>query len=585
LRLSRTGKAVCNEEKYLFMPVKLDDGGADAAGSAAVMTLAPVAAPEDQDAGLRALLSLARPAEDDAPFPALSGPAAVPARARRRLAVPLPLLVILTVQTVLAGTLLHANTAFQDEALYLWAGRLEIAGWLHGTPIPLYPTYFSGAPILYPPLAALANSIAGLTGARILSLCFMLGATTLLWATTSRLYGRRPAFFAAALWAVLGPTLHLSAFATFDPMSLFLVALAAWFATGSRTREDSTGWILAAAGALVLANVAKYASAIFDPTVIGMAWLSACPCPGGKAAARRPVLLVTCLAGLLAVLVKIGGTYYQTGITQTTLTRITGSNTVAQVLGESWAWIGIVVVAASAGAAIGLARERGRSRKLLLILLAGTGLLAPLQQAHIRTTTSLDKHVDFGAWFAMIAGGYAVDALLTAIRPRVLRAAALGACAVALGAAAMTGLTQARALFAWPNTSKFVAALRPLVDNSTGHLLVETPSIPEYYLPAGTQWKRWSSTWNIVLGSGRSTGSQGVGRSGNSAVFAHYIGIHYFSLIALNFNATRPLDEQIARLLELTPGYHLVARLPYGRVGQYVIWVYKPRPHSLAGSR
>ena len=94
MRLSRTGKAVCNEEKYLFMPVKLDDGGADAAGSAAVMTLAPVAAPEDQDAGLRALLSLARPAEDDAPFPALSGPAAVPARARRRLAVPLPLLVL-----------------------------------------------------------------------------------------------------------------------------------------------------------------------------------------------------------------------------------------------------------------------------------------------------------------------------------------------------------------------------------------------------------------------------------------------------------------------------------------------------------
>src|SRR6266480_6185040 len=112
-----------------------------------------------------------------------------------------PLVVILAVQTILSLRLVGADTAFQDEALYLWAGHLEWARVLHGTPMPPFPSYFSGAPVIYPPIAALADSVGGLTGARMLSLCFMLGATALLWAATSRLYGRLAAFFAIALWS------------------------------------------------------------------------------------------------------------------------------------------------------------------------------------------------------------------------------------------------------------------------------------------------------------------------------------------------------------------------------------------------
>ena len=89
----------------------------------------------------------------------------------------LPFIVILTVQAVLSLRLAWSNTAFSDEALYLWAGRLDWSHWLHNTPIPSFATYFSGAPVLYPPIGALANSLGGLVGARILSLCFMLGAT------------------------------------------------------------------------------------------------------------------------------------------------------------------------------------------------------------------------------------------------------------------------------------------------------------------------------------------------------------------------------------------------------------------------
>ena len=164
-----------------------------------------------------------------------------------------PLLAVLVVQAVLSLRLVRADTAFEDEAAYLWAGHLEWAHLLHGIPLPHFPSYFSGAPVIYPPIGALADSVGGLTAARILSLAFMLGATVALWATTRRLFGQRAAFFAAALFAVSGPTLHLGSFATYDAMSVFLVTLAAWLVvrarrTAGRDRLDDRGWSRAGAG-------------------------------------------------------------------------------------------------------------------------------------------------------------------------------------------------------------------------------------------------------------------------------------------------------------------------------------------------
>jgi len=86
------------------------------------------------------------------------------------------LLLIMVMQAAL--TLRMHNTAFEDEALYLYVGHLEIAHWLHGAALQgNYPSYFSGAPVLYPVLGALADSIGGLTAAGALSLVEMLTAT------------------------------------------------------------------------------------------------------------------------------------------------------------------------------------------------------------------------------------------------------------------------------------------------------------------------------------------------------------------------------------------------------------------------
>jgi hypothetical protein len=495
-----------------------------------------------------------------------------------------PLVVVLVVQAVLSLRLVRADTAFEDEAAYLWAGHLEWAHWLHGTPIPPFPSYFSGAPVIYPPLGALADSIGGLAGARILSLAFMLGATALLWATTTRLAGRRAAFFAAALFAIAGPTLHLGAFATYDAMSLFGVALAAWCVVRAGERPDATGWMIAAGGALALANAAAYSSLLFDLVVIALALLTAFPVPGGKLAVRRAVTLVVVLAVLLGGGLLIGGSSYLGGFERTTLARATGAASPLTVLADSWSWTGVIVVLAICAVIVSWVSRPGAARTWLLTALASAALLGPLEQAQLHTATSLNKHVGLGAWFAAVAAGYAADRFIAAASAGKAQAVTCGACVLALVLPLSLGASQSRTFSTnWPNSASFIAILRPLADHGTGRLLVEDPSIAEYYLPAGRMWRRWSSTRNITLPGGASTGgptsTAGVTGEGNAGVFAEFITEGYFSVIALNFADTTALDHRIRTDIKHNHHYHLAQVIPYGPAhGTYIVWRYESRP-------
>jgi Dolichyl-phosphate-mannose-protein mannosyltransferase len=531
-------------------------------------------------------------------------PAAPPVTARaagshrqkgvRRLRVPgawplLGLLAVLAVQAVLSLRLVRADTAFQDEALYLWAGHRQWAHWLQGTPVPPFPAYFSGSPVVYPPLGALVDSIGGLAAARILSLVFMLGATVLLWGTAGRLFGRRAGFFAAALFGVLGSTLHLGTFATYDAMSLFLVALAVWCVVRAGQRQDATGWMVAAGMVLAVANAAAYSSALFDPVVVVLALFVAFPKPGGRLAAQRIATLLTVTVTLLLVGILVGGGSYLTGVEQTTLARVGGTDSPLSVLADAWSWTGVIVTLAVCGVAISWVRRPGRARTWLLAVLAIGAVLGPFEQASLHTLASLNKHVGLGAWFAAIAAGYAVDQLIASVPAGRMRALTCGACVVALVFPLSVGAGQSRVFStSWPNSASFIAIFRPLADHGSGRLLVEDPSIAEYYLPAGSRWQRWSSTRNIVLPSGASTGgpsrAQGVVGPGNADAFAQFIVQGYFSLVALNFADTTALDHRIAADLRRNRHYHIIQVVPYGievpPIGQgtYVIWRYEPRP-------
>ena len=531
------------------------------------------------------------PAQPIAPIARTAGRTAASHRSRRPagLAVPgnWPLLIILVVQAMLSLRLVGANTAFQDEALYLWAGHLEWSRVLHGTPIPQFPSFFSGAPVIYPPIAALADRMGGLAGARVLSLAFMLGSTVLLWSTAGRLFGRRAAFFSAALFAVLGPVLQLGAFATYDAMALFLLALAGSLVVRAGERQDATGWMIAAGAVLALANATAYATALFDPVILLLAMIIAFPVPGGKLALARPVILLAIVAMVVTPGLLLGGSQYLHGIDVTTLQRAAGSDSAVTVVSHFWSWTGIIVVAALAGAALGWVSQPGRSAAWLLTLLAAAALLVPAEQASLHTTGSLNKHGAMGAWFAAIAAGYAVDRLIGTSPAGIMRLVTGAACVVALCFPVTLGLSQSWTFqTSWPNSAAFITIFRPIAAHGSGRMLVEDPSIAEYYLPSGSQWQRWSSTRNIVLPSGSPTGGPstkaGVVGAGNAGTFAMYIQEGYFSVVALNFADTTSLDKAIAADLHRNPHYHPVQVVPYGAgpagpaPGEYVIWSYRP---------
>jgi hypothetical protein len=493
------------------------------------------------------------------------------------------LVAVLAVQAVLSLRLVNADTAFQDEALYLWAGHLEIANLLHGTPVPPFPTYFSGAPVIYPLLGALADSIGGLSAARILSLIFMLATTGLLWDVTRRIYGPTAALFSAALFAVLGPTLHLGSFATYDAMSVFLVALSAWLVVKAGDRRDATGLMIAAGVTLALANATAYSIALFDPVVVALALITAFPVPGGKRAIGRCLILVTVAGVLLGAALLAGGSYYRTGIDITTLRRAPGVDSPLRVLADSWAWTGAVALVALIAVIISLSRRPWTARTWLPPIMTAALLLVPVEQAVLHTTASLSKHDTMGAWFAAIAAGYAVEAFICSAGAGRARIVTFGACVAALALPAVIGVSQSTTLSTdWPNSDSFTDILGPLVAGNSGRLLVEDPSIAEYYLPAGSQWKRWSGTRNIVLPSGKSTGgpssTAGVVAPGNAGVYAVFIQEGYFSLVALNFADTTALDRRIAADLRANHHYHIIDVVPYGPShGTYVIWRYEPR--------
>ena len=94
----------------------------------------------------------------------------------------------------------------------------------------------------------------------------------------------------------------------------------------------------------------------------------------------------------------------------TTLARAAGDNSPLLVLKDSWEWAGTVCTLAWIGVILS-PRRSGRGQAALVTVLAVAGLLVPLKQARIHTTTSLHKHVDFGAWLAAAAAGYALAQL------------------------------------------------------------------------------------------------------------------------------------------------------------------------------
>jgi hypothetical protein len=493
----------------------------------------------------------------------------------------LPLIVVLTVQAFLSLRLVTSNTAYTDEALYLWAGRLEWSHWLHHTPVPPFASYFSGAPVLYPPIAALANGLGGLTGARVLSLCFMLGATVLLHGVTRRIFDRPSAAFAAALFAGLGSAQFLGAFATYDAMALFLLATAVWVgvrAAACRTWGARLALLLLAAAALVTADAAKYAAALFDPVV-----LISIACFHWRELGRRAGIaagaLVACGAALgMASMLAWGGKLYINGIVSTTLARSPGNWPMFGILFVSAGWVGVVAVLAVIGAIVVSCTRRASTMKMLAWTLAAAAFLAPGEQARIHVFTSLFKHVAFGGWFAAVVAGYALTAFVRAV-PVAKSRGALKVVTLGIGLATISGSMLAVDHFGtWQNVDPVLPALATTLGDHPGPLLTDESPPLYYYLEEFEPWQLLTSiqdsSWWAVSRDIRQRRAEYILLS--FAVSGGGCGNEDPAVKKTQARCVHNIDLRVLYQIISDGGYRLVARIPYRTTSfksDYMLWV------------
>lgn len=410
--------------------------------------------------------------------------------------VPGPLAAILAVQAGLSLLLAVSNTAFEDEALYIWAGHVELAQWFqgaHGVVSP-FTKYLSGAPQIYPPLAALADSAGGLLGARILSLAFMLATTCLLWSAAHRLSGRRAAVICCALWLACESNLRMGGYATYDPMAIFCICLALWLVIRAAGSERFYAE-LAGVSALVMALgcVTAYSYAIYIPVVLGIGFLAAARAQSLKRAVALLAWMAVILALALAVVPSLLGVW--PGVFHTTLSRsITRDHqTVPAILQIAWASAGMFTVIISAGALIAVGTARKRSERFLPAALLAAAFVVPCYQILIaRTGWALDKHLAPGMWCAVLAAGMGfAQVTLPGRKAGARTAAALTALSLLfVGWYSGYGITRS-----WPGSGRLGAAVRPLAATARGNAYTEvTPSLLDYYSwPASLTQLRWKS--------------------------------------------------------------------------------------------
>lgn len=479
-----------------------------------------------------------------------------------------PLLAVLVVQTLLSLRLIWTNTAFTDEALYLWAGRTEWQHWLHGVPLPPgFPTYFSGAPVVYPPLGAAADAAFGLAGARLLSLVFMLTASVLLYKTTDRLFGGRSGLLAAAVFASVGSAQFLGAFATYDAMALTLLALASWLAVKAAARPPvaQTAFLVAAGCALAAADAAKYASALWNPVVIALAALTAWRLRGFRRGLASGLTLTGILVAVVTLLIRLGGSGYWHGILFTTVSRQASTASARGIGIVTAGWIGIALFLAVIGLAVILSTHRELPVRLTAVTLLAAGLLAPANQARIHVFTSLFKHVGFGAWFTAALAGVALSSLPSAV-PAVKRAAAFKTALAAAAVAAVIGTALAANQFSiWKNETVEVTAARSALSAYPGPALVlDDLNVVRYYVPD----LDYRSSYGRLYFAYQDTNLHK--RFIGTPAFADAIKHQYFSVVIVAF-VSRVADSQIVDDIREYGGYRLYSSAT-GH-SRYKIWV------------
>ena len=482
------------------------------------------------------------------------------------MALRLPLPLILLVQAI-ASLLALRNTAFQDEALYLLAGRQIFLSWMGKTPyLEPYGLYFSGYPSFYPVIGGSLDSLGGLEAARLFSLLGMLIVTTCVYFITIQFFDRRSALFAAFFFACEGSVLFLGRLATYDAFCLCLLALAVMLSLRA-SKASSAQSVLALGPLLVLAVAAKYAGLLFVPTVLALlGWWTWKHRGLEEMFVRLGIALFSLVASGFIFFLNMDKQVL-TGLSLTTTNR-TSSGAASMLV--------IQHIAMMEGIFFGLGLLGllfwGTRRLPGGLLFFGSALLVPLYHTYKGELVSLDKHLAFSMFFLAPLAGFAIASLVGLWQKRSTRSIHLPWCA-ALALCLLTfplGLQQARNFYGgWPSSTPLTTFLRPRVQPGVGHYLAEDYDVLRYNLMNETDIWQWSSLDYFVY-----TDKENHNLSGEAAYKAA-IQEGYFDLIELSYGYHTPLAMQITQNLIASKHYDLIARIPiHNSYGDGYFWVW-----------
>jgi hypothetical protein len=516
---------------------------------------------------------------------------------RRMLTQWLPLMLILTVQAVYTIRLIPVGYLGNDEARYVVAGHVLLHELFRSVGSPYYETFFSGAPDFYSPLAAIADYVGGIVAVRLLSMCFTLTATYLLFRTSERLIGYVGALCSAGLFAGLGMTQAVGRNTIYDAMAFMIVALAGYCAV--RARDGGAKWLLLVPLTLFAAYFAKYMTILFDPAVIALASLGI---GSWRRVARRIFTLAFATGCMLGLGTFLAGGAYLHGMMFSVFSRQRGVNNLmgAQrvsahfILAHVWTWMGALIVLSILAVAVAFVARRSLAPVLAVCALAG--ILVSLEALHLHSNESMRRHDDLGAWFAAIPAGY-----LMALPSQVARKLGLRR---ALGGAALIALIPFWARYSQPastfsgatgydtgnlgNPAPFAGALKPYLLPGHEYLLSGLDNFATIYddhLTDALPWYAYATDDNYIKypipGRGGEWSGRTPGRACESlqpgcmylegrAGYQAAIAAHAFAMVELSRHSIST-DAVIATTVSHTHGY--VQLLQKGR---FDVWIYLP---------
>jgi hypothetical protein len=481
-----------------------------------------------------------------------------------------PLTLILATQSIVSLVTLR-NTAFQDEALYLYAGRQVFRYWIGGpAPLENYAFYFSGYPGVYPVLGGVLDMIGGLELARGFSLCCMLGVNAIVYFNTRKFFEAPAASFASATYACLGTVLFLGRLATFDALCLFLIALVTGIAFHVSTSRHA--WLALLLGPLlVLSVLAKYAAMLSVVPMLGMLVFSSISFQGWRRMLPRFAIAIATLVMSLAVayyFMDKSAFHAIAGSTTDRTTLVFGSH--QDIFLHVLQMGGVVYAAALVGVVI-VFTHYPRLR-LVAVLLFATSWLMPAYHIYKQEAVSIDKHVAYGLFFAMPLAGCAL-AWLSGSTQRAFSNASGRSWLIGLSVVLIVftqGVRQSQAIYAqWANTSDLSYVLHTQMRDGSGRYLIEDIEVVRYDAEDVTEPWQWNGVQYFYY-----VNSEDQQLLGDPAL-AQAIQDRYFALIELSFNAHPTEARFIAEQMLASRNYDLLAKRQFQNsfgIGYFYLW-------------